>query len=140
MIVTHHSQISSTLHKILLIFISGWVSVSVATTTGSLLHAYCNNVNTSVTYNPVQYCGMVDDTKQIRKSCNLRCVFHRGMIKMMVSFPVFSVVVCAWSKTRQLCGRLASVGLAQAHPNNIDHSTLAHTRGNLMDEKEMTSH
>ena len=24
--------------------------------------------------------GMVDDTKQIRKSCNLRRLFHRGMV------------------------------------------------------------
>ena len=36
----------------------------------------------------------------------------------MVSFPVFSVVVCAWSMTRNLHGRLASVGLAQARPNH----------------------
>ena len=36
----------------------------------------------------------------------------------MVSFPVFSVVVCAWLTTLNLRGRLASVGLAQARPNN----------------------
>ena len=35
----------------------------------------------------------------------------------MVSFPVLSVVVCAWSTTPKLRGRPASVGLAQAHPN-----------------------
>ena len=78
---------------------------------------------------------MVDDMKQIRKSCNLRCVFHRGMVDDtkqirkcsnldcvfhhgVVSFPVFSVVVCAWSMTRNLRGQLASVGLAHARPNH----------------------
>ena len=34
-------------------------------------------------------------------------------------FSGFSVVVCAWSTTRNLRGQLASVGLAQAHPNNM---------------------
>ena len=34
-----------------------------------------------------------------------------------VSFPISFVVVCAWSMTRNLRGRLASVGLAQARPN-----------------------
>ena len=37
----------------------------------------------------------------------------------MVNFPGFSVVVCAWSTTRNLRGRLASVGLAQARPNKL---------------------
>ena len=36
----------------------------------------------------------------------------------MVSFLVLSVVVCAWSTTPKLRGRPASVGLAQACPNN----------------------
>ena len=34
-----------------------------------------------VTRGPVIYArGMVDDTKQIRKSCNLRCLFDHGMV------------------------------------------------------------
>ena len=37
----------------------------------------------------------------------------------MVNFPLFSVIVCAWSKTQNLYGRPASVGVAQARPNNI---------------------
>ena len=82
---------------------------------------------------------MIDDTEQLRKSCNLHRVFHRGMVddtkqirkcsnldrvcpsmvfhRGVVSFLVFSVVVCAWSTRRNLRGRLASVGLAQAHLN-----------------------
>ena len=45
-------------------------------------------------------------------------------------FLFFSVVVCAWSMTQNLRGRLASVGLAQAHPNNKDlyHSAWADQR------------
>ena len=61
--------------------------------------------------------GMVDDTKQIRKCSNLHCVFHRGMEILMVSFPVLSVVACSWSTTPKLRGQPASVGLAQARPN-----------------------
>ena len=57
--------------------------------------------------------GMVDDTKQIRKCCNLHCLFCRGM----VSYPLLSIVFHTWLMTRNLRGRLASVGLAQAHPN-----------------------
>ena len=33
-------------------------------------------------------------------------------------FSVFSVVVCAWSTTRNMCWRFASLGFAQAFPNN----------------------
>ena len=32
-------------------------------------------------------------------------------------FSVVSIVICAWSMTRKLHGRLASVGLAHARPN-----------------------
>ena len=35
----------------------------------------------------------------------------------MVSFPLFSVIVCAWSMTQNLRGQSASVELTQAHPN-----------------------
>ena len=34
-----------------------------------------------------------------------------------MSYPLFSVIVCAWSTTRKLSERPASVRLAQAHPN-----------------------
>jgi len=46
-------------------------------------------------------------------------VYFTTAWKPMVSFPVLSVVVCAWSTTPKLCGRPASVGLAQAHPNKL---------------------
>ena len=38
-------------------------------------------------------------------------------MEVLVSFPFFSVVICAWSMTQKLHGRPASVGLAQARPN-----------------------
>ena len=42
-------------------------------------------------------------------------------MEVLVSFPFFSVVVCAWLTTRKLHGRLASVGLAQARLNYITY-------------------
>ena len=55
----------------------------------------------------VFYRGMVDDTKEIRKCCNLR-LFCRGMV----------CFICSFSPAQNLSGQLASVGLAQAHPDN----------------------
>ena len=40
-------------------------------------------------------------------------------MEVLVSFLVFPVIVCAWLTTRKMCGRLASVGLAQACPNYL---------------------
>jgi len=58
--------------------------------------------------------------EQIWKCCNLRRLFHRSMGRrheQIWKCSGFSVVVCAWSTTRKLRRRLASVGLAQARPN-----------------------
>ena len=37
----------------------------------------------------------------------------------MVGFPLFSVIVCSWLTRQNLHRRPASVGLAQACPNNL---------------------
>ena len=55
---------------------------------------------------------MVDYTIQIRKSCNLDHLFHRGMVNNG-EFPLFLHMVDATELSRQL----SNVGLAQAHLN-----------------------
>ena len=61
---------------------------------------------------------------QIWQCCNYAIYFivawstTRTNMEVLVSFPVFSVVVCAWSTSQKLRGRPASVGLAQARSNH----------------------
>ena len=44
-----------------------------------------------------------------------------------VSFLISFVIVCAWLMTQNLHGRLTSVGLAQARPNNTpSHPIVEH--------------